>query len=116
MADVEKFTLATVVAPEEAGSINVYPAADEYEAGSEVTLTATENFGYDFVNWTNTAGEEVSKEAKFKYTVNSNETLTANFKKVETYELALTVDGTNDYMVTVSPEPTIVDGKWLARQ
>ena len=113
MADVEKFTLATVVAPEEAGSINVYPAADEYEAGSEVTLTATENFGYDFVNWTNTAGEEVSKEAKFKYTVNSNETLTANFKKVETYELALTVDGTNDYMVTVSPEPTIVDGKWM---
>ena len=111
VAEVEKYTLATVAAPEEAGSINVYPKADEYEAGTEVTLTATENFGYDFVNWTNAAGEEVSTEAKFKYAVAANETLTANFKKVNTYELALTVDGTNDYMVTINPAPTVVDGK-----
>ncbi|MBQ8463598.1 MAG: Ig-like domain-containing protein [Prevotella sp.] len=108
---VELYTLATAVTPEEAGSINVYPKADEYEAGTEVTLTATENFGYDFVNWTNAAGEEVSTEAKFKYTMAANETLTANFKKVNTYELALTVDGTNDYMVTINPAPTVVDGK-----
>jgi hypothetical protein len=108
---VNMYELATVVAPEGAGSINVYPASEQYEEGTEVTLTATENFGYDFVNWTNAAGEEVSTEAKFKYTVNANETLTANFKAVETYELALTVDGTNDYMVTVNPAPTVVDGK-----
>ncbi len=113
VANVNKYTLATAVAPEAAGSINVYPKADEYEEGSEVTLTATENFGFDFVNWTNAAGQEVSTEAKFKYTVNSNETLTANFKAVETYELKLTVDGTNDYMVTVSPAPTVVDGKMM---
>ena len=110
-ADVAMFTLATAAAPQEAGSISVYPAAEQYEAGSEVTLTATENFGYDFVNWTNAAGEEVSTEAKFKYTMNADETLTANFKAVETYELALTVDGTNDYMVAVAPAPTVIDGK-----
>ena len=110
---VNMYELATAVAPEEAGSINVYPVSDQYEEGSELTLTATENFGYDFVNWTNAQGEEVSTEAKFKYTVNSNETLTANFVAVETYELALTVDGTNDYMVKISPEPTIVDGKMM---
>ncbi len=112
-ADVEMFTLAAIASPEDAGTVSKYPNAEEYEAGSEVTLTATENFGYDFVKWTNAAGEEVSTEAKFKYTVNSNETLTANFKAVETYELALTVDGTNDYMVTVSPAPDVVDGKWM---
>ena len=110
---VNMYSLAAVASPEEAGSINVYPKADQYEEGSEVTLTATENFGYDFINWTNAAGEEVSTEAKFKYTVTSDETLTANFKKVETYELALTVDGTNDYMVTISPDPTMVDGKMM---
>lgn len=110
-AAVEMYSLAIAANPEEAGSVSAYPKADEYEDGSEVTLTATENFGYDFVNWTNAAGEEVSKEAKFKYTVNSNETLTANFKKVETYALNLNIDGTNDYMVTVSPAPTVVDGK-----
>ena len=111
--DVELYTLAIAANPTEAGNVSVYPKADEYEAESEVTLTATENFGYDFVNWTSAAGEEVSAEAKFKYTVNANETLTANFKKVNTYELALTVDGTSDYMVPVQPAPTEVDGKWM---
>ena len=112
-ADVALYTLAVAASPEEAGSISVYPAANQYEAGSEVTLTATENFGYDFVNWTNAEGEEVSTEAKFKYTVNSDAVLTANFVKVDTYELALTVDGTNDYMVKVNPAPTMVDGKMM---
>ena len=111
IADVAKYTLTTVASPEASGNINIYPVSEQYEEGSEVTLTATENFGYDFVNWTNAAGEEVSTEAKFKYTVNANETLTANFQAVETYELALTIDGTNEYMVTVDPAPTMVDGK-----
>ena len=110
---VEMFKLTTASTPEGAGSVSVYPVAEEYEAGSEVTLTATENFGYDFVNWTNAAGEEVSAEAKFKYTMTADETLTANFKAVETYELALTVDGTNDYMVTINPAPTMVEGKMM---
>ena len=110
-ASVDMYTLAIATSPEEGGSVSAYPKADEYEAGSEVTLTATDNFGYDFMNWTNASGEEVSTEAKFKYTINANETLTANFKKVNTYELALTVDGTNDYMVTINPAPTVVDGK-----
>ena len=110
---VNMYELATAVAPAEGGSINVYPVSDQYEEGTEVTLTATENFGYDFVNWTNAEGNEVSTEAKFKYTVNADETLTANFKAVETYELALTVDGTNDYMVKISPAPEMVEGKMM---
>ena len=109
--DVEKFKLAINASPAEGGDVSVYPVADEYEAESEVTLTATENFGYDFVNWTDAAGEEVSAEPKFKYTMTADAQLTANFKKVNTYELALTVDGTNDYMVTINPAPTVVDGK-----
>ncbi len=111
-ADVAKYTLATVASPAEGGTVSAYPAADEYEEGTEVTLTATEKFGYDFVNWTDAAGTEVSAEAKFKYTVNADETLTANFKQVNTYELAITVEGgANDYMVELTPAPTVVDGK-----
>lgn len=111
-ANVAKYTLATAVAPAEGGTVNVYPVAEQYEEGTEVTITATEKFGYNFVNWTNAAGEEVSTEAKFKYTVNADETLTANFVKVNTYELAITLDGgANDYMVQLAPAPTIVDGK-----
>ena len=112
-AAVEMYTLSAVANPEEAGSVSVYPKSDSYEAGSEVTLTATENFGYDFENWTDATGQVVSTEAKFKYVVNANSELKANFKKVETYELKLTIEGTNDYMVKVSPIPETIDGKWM---
>ena len=111
VAEVATYALTVAAAPAEGGTVTAYPAADEYEEGEEVTLTATENFGYDFVNWTDAEGNEVSTDAKFKYTVSAAAELTANFTAVETYELALAVDGTNDYMVTVDPAPNVVDGK-----
>ena len=110
---VAMYTLSAIASPKEGGSVSIYPKADQYEAGTEVELTATENFSYDFVKWIDAAGQELSTEPKFKYTVNGTNTLTAVFKTVNTYELKLTVDGTNDYMVTVTPTPTIVDGKWM---
>ena len=110
---VAMYALSAVASPEEGGSVSIYPKADQYEAGTEVTLTATENFGFDFVNWMDAAGQVLSTEPKFNYTVNGSNKLTAVFKKVNTYELKLTVDGTNDYMVTVNPAPTIIDGKWM---
>ena len=112
--DVNKYTFAAVADPEEGGTVNVYPVAEEYEEGSELTLTATENFGYDFVSWTDEEGNTVSEEAKFKYTVNGDAVLTANFVQVETYELTLNVEGgANDYMVLLDPLPTDVDGKMM---
>ncbi len=108
---VEMYTLTATAAPAEGGSINIYPNADEYEAGSEVQLTATPEFGYHFVNWTDANGAEVSTDAKFKCTVNAPAELTANFQKVNTYELKYTVEGSNNYLVQPSPAPTIVDGK-----
>jgi hypothetical protein len=111
IADVEKFSLSIGCNPEEAGIVTAYPNADEYEAGTDVTLTATKNFGYRFVNWTDAEGKVVSEENKFVYTVSKNAVLTANFQKINTYELSLTVDGTNDYMVQMLPAPTIIDGK-----
>ena len=110
--EVTTYALDVVASPAEGGSVSLYPADGEYEEGAEVKATATENFGYNFVNWTNRAGDVVSENAQFMYTMPANaETLTANFTAVETYELALTVEGANDYMVIVSPEPTVVDGK-----
>lgn len=109
--DVAKYTLAANVNEDAAGSVNIYPVAEDYEQGTEVRLTATENFGYDFVNWTNAAGEEVSSEPVFTLAMTADSVLTANFVQVNTYELKLNVDGANDYMVKVSPAPTVVDGK-----
>jgi len=112
VAAVEKFTVAPVVNIEEAGTATIYPVSTSYEQGTVVTLTASDRFGYNFVNWTNAAGEEVSTDAKFTWEVTADETLTANFIKVNTYSLDLTVEApANDYMVQWNPAPTEVDGK-----
>lgn len=110
--DVKKYTVDFAAAPEEGGSVSIYPVAAQYNEGSEVKLTAKENFGYDFINWTDAQGNVVSETAVFTHTVNADAVLTANFLKVETYELNYKVDGgANLYMVTPSPAPTVVDGK-----
>ena len=112
MVAVNKYALTLVANPTEGGEVSVYPKSDEYLENDEVQLTATEYFGYDFVNWTNAAGEEVSTDAKFKYIITADETLTANFKQVNTYALDFAVEGgANDYMVSLSPAPTVLDGK-----
>ncbi len=112
IAAVEKFAINPIVNIEEAGTITIYPISASYEKGTEVTLTANENFGYNFVNWTNAAGDVVADKAKFTWAVEADETLTANFVKVNTYVLDLTVEApANDYMVQWNPAPTVVDGK-----
>ena len=112
VAAVNKYTLGVEASPAEGGSVSAYPNSEEYIEDDEVTLTATENFGYDFVNWTDADGNVLSTEPKVKYTVKANAVLTANFKKVNTYALDVTVEGgANDYMVTLAPAPTVVDGK-----
>lgn len=108
----EEYTLTATAAPAEGGEATIYPKADTYMENDEVTLTATPNFGYNFVNWTDNEGNVLSEEAKFKYTVTANAELTAKFKKVNTYAINVTVDGLGkDYMISYSPAPTVVDGK-----
>jgi len=110
---VPTYVLNVVGAPENGGKVKKYPSAEVYEEGTEVTLTATPNFGYHFVNWTDAQGEVVSEEAKFTYTINAEAALTANFTAVNTYELKYTVEGANDYMVQPTPAPEMVDGKMM---
>ena len=47
--------------------------------GDEAQLSATASEGYRFVNWTNSAGEEVSTDPNYKFTVVTDVTLNANF-------------------------------------
>jgi uncharacterized repeat protein (TIGR02543 family) len=54
--------------------------AGTYDYGTSVTLTATANTGYEFVNWTED-GVEFSADAELTLTVTENVTLTANFGK-----------------------------------
>lgn len=106
------YNLTVIATPRNGGNITINPNYEQFEEGSVVKLTATSNFGYHFVNWTDASGNEVSTEAEFNYTVNANAELTANFKAVNTYELTYAVDGgANLYMVQPTPAPTVIDGK-----
>jgi uncharacterized repeat protein (TIGR02543 family) len=64
-----------------------------FDAGSSVTVTATPNTGYHFVNWTE-AGVIVSTSSSYTFTLTANKTLVANFA-INTYVLNITaVNGT----------------------
>ena len=68
----------TVTVTAENGTVT---GAGEYEEGAAVTLVATANEGYEFVNWTK--GEEVvSTEATYTFTITENVALVANFQEV----------------------------------
>ena len=60
----------------------------EFMEGDKVTLTATANEGYEFVNWT-WGPEEMCKTAEYTFTVEEDMNLIANFKKIE-YTVAAT--------------------------
>ena len=110
--DVAKYAFAAKANPERGGQVNVYPQGDEFDEGTELKLTATKNFGYRFVNWTDGQGQVVSTEPVFFYTLLADAELTANFEAVNTYELAYAVEGgANLYQVQPTPAPTVRDGK-----
>lgn len=49
-------------------------------SGSSVTVSATPNNFYEFVNWTNSGGTELSTNSSYTFTVSSATTLVAHFK------------------------------------
>ncbi len=109
---VNRYTITATANPEEAGTVTVYPAGNEFDEGTELKLTAKKNFGYDFVNWTDAENNVVGTENVINVTLDKNLDLKANFKKLNTFALDLTVEEPGkSYMVTASPAATVVDGK-----
>jgi uncharacterized repeat protein (TIGR02543 family) len=76
---LNSYTISASAVPENSGTIN---GAGDYDHGTSVTLTATANTGYTFVNWTED-GTEVSTEATYTFTATANHTLVANFEVLQ---------------------------------
>ena len=109
---VEQYTLSAVVSNAGAGTIKVSPSGTVFDAETPITVTATKNFGYKFVNWTDANNKVVSTDEEYTFPITANTALKANFEKINTYSLDYNVEGgANDYMVSASPAPTVVDGK-----
>ena len=109
---VAQYTLSAVVSNAGAGTIKVSPSGTVFDAETQITITATKNFGYKFVNWTDANNKVVSTDEEYTFSISANTALKANFEKINTYALDYKVEGgANDYMVSATPAPTVVDGK-----
>ena len=98
---VANFALDThvVTVTAENGEVTGLAEGGKYTHGTQATLTATANEGYEFVNWTKN-DVEVSTETTYTFPVTENVTLVANFKKkvsiiTETYTLSADAADTN---------------------
>ena len=109
---VEQYTLSAAVSTVGAGTVKVSPAGTVFDAETSITVTATKNFGYKFVNWTDANNQMVSTDEAYTFSISTNTALKANFEKINTYALNYKVEGgAKDYMISASPVPTVVEGK-----
>lgn len=86
------YTITATANPAEGGTVT---GAGTFDQDATCTLVATANEGYSFVNWTEN-GNQVSIEAQYSFTVNSDRTLQANFVS----------DQANIYVITAMANPT----------
>ena len=74
------YSLGADISPPGAGSVSLYPAGGEYDADTQVTLTATPASGYRFVNWTGDVGAVADVNfASTLISMNGDYSIAANF-------------------------------------
>jgi hypothetical protein len=81
---VPQWNITTSAAPVEGG---VTSGGGIHDDRSSVTLTASPNAGYAFVNWTE-GGLQVSAAASYTFTAAADRSLTANFAAVPVYTIS----------------------------
>ncbi|MGM0498191.1 MAG: InlB B-repeat-containing protein, partial [Bacteroidota bacterium] len=94
----ETYTLTLTAKPEEGGTIS---GEGEYEENEKVSLSATPEDEYEFVNWTDADGE-ISDKEEFEYSMPAEDvTLEANFEKAIT-----SIDPALSESIEIYPNPT----------
>ena len=73
-----KYNVTATANPVNAGTIS---GAGTYNKNTTVTLTATPNEGYNFINWTEN-GNVISTNTKLTFTITNNRNLVANFEEI----------------------------------
>ena len=92
---VDSYTITAMANPADAGTVT---GAGTYNYGTSVTLTATAEEGYIFVNWTKD-GDVVSTSPNYAITVTEDATYVANFE-IATYEITVSANPTTGGTVT----------------
>ena len=80
-----EYSLTVSATPSEGGSVD--PASGTFTADSTITVEATVNEGWEFVNWT---GDQESEENPLSFSITEDTEITANFDDQRSmYTLAL---------------------------
>ena len=109
--DIPAYTLDVKLGTEGAGKVSTNPAGNEFDEGTLITVSASENFGYHFTAWVDENGETVSEENPYSFEIMANTTLVATYTKNNVYALNLKrSEGVNDNLVQFAPTGNIVDG------
>ena len=98
--------------PAEGGTVS---GAGVYADGETVTLNATPNYGYNFVNWTE-GGNVISTDKEYSFTADKNHDIEAVFAAIELNSISLnpaslTIPSTSilhyDFRVVFDPEDAL---------
>ncbi len=95
------YTISVNASPVEGGSVS---GGDSYNEGEPVTITATPNNGYKFVEW-QLNGSQVSINPSYTFTASASQTFTAIFEKVDTPTPPEPTPTT--YTISVNASPTV---------
>lgn len=108
---VNSYQLSATLANAEAGSIQVSPKSNVFDEGTQVSVKATENFGYHFEKWIDETGKTISTENPYSFAITANTSLQAVYTSQPVYALTLSLtSGALNHMVTMMPEGKVVDG------
>ncbi|MBR0037754.1 MAG: Ig-like domain-containing protein [Bacteroidales bacterium] len=108
---IPAYSLNVSLGTEGAGKVSTNPAGNEFDEGTNITVSATQNFGYHFAAWVDENGETVSTENPYSFEIVKNTTLRATYTKNNVYALNLKLsEGVNDNLVQYAPTGNVVDG------
>ena len=111
MPDISSYNLTTLATPDTAGTVTIYPPGEVFSDGTEITLTANRNFGFEFSHWVDGSGDSITDTNPITFNITQDTTINAVYSQLNTYYLDVTTANANDYMVSLSPMPTTVAGK-----
>jgi len=109
--EVPTYTMHLTQNMEAAGKVTLSPAGTEFDEGTLLTVSATENFGYQFEYWVDAEGQQVSTQKTYAFEITANAALQAIYSQKTVYPLHLTLEGgANENLVQVLPAGTLIDG------
>lgn len=108
---VPTYAMSVKLGTEGAGKVSSNPVGNEFDEGTTITVTATENFGYHFAGWTDEAGQKISDENPYTFDITANTVLVATYSKNTVYALNMKwTGGANENLLQFQPEGNYVDG------